>query len=197
MLINSGFVISLGMVAAGCWVLTRIRPQRAGVSPPHVMLSFGLGGMLIGLSIDIAQLGWFQLEGLCRTNTQFSLIDSLILHFRFLPAMHLGMLVGGLLAIPALRALHPGCGRYLCSQLAQNLLCSTWMLVGMTLGSLWLRNWQMWAHQRTGLVNSADSLSSMLGGMFAGMTWGMVISVGLYRAFLGWRMQPKQSLKIA
>jgi hypothetical protein len=197
MLINSGFVISLGMVAAGCWALTRIRPQRAGVSPPHVMLSCGLGGMLIGLSIDIAQLGWFQLEGLCRTNTQFSLIDSLILHFRFLPAMHLGMLIGGLLAIPALRALHPGYGRYLCSQLAQNLLCSTWMLVGMTLGSLWLRNWQMWAHQRTGLVNSADSLSSMLGGMFAGMAWGMVISVALYRAFLNWRMQPKQSLKIA
>jgi hypothetical protein len=27
----------------------------------------------------------------------------------------------------------------------------------------------------------------MLGGMFMGMTWGMVLSVALYRGFFAWR----------
>lgn len=94
MLISSGFVVSLGIIAAGCWALARIRPQRAGVSPPHVMLSFGLGGMLIGLWIDTAQLGWLQLAGLCRANSQISYIDSLILHLRFcLPCISVWWLV--------------------------------------------------------------------------------------------------------
>ncbi|MFM8246849.1 MAG: hypothetical protein ACKN9M_07845 [Burkholderiaceae bacterium] len=197
MLISSGFVVSLCTIAAGCWALARIRPQRAGVSPPHVMLSFGFGGMLIGLWIDTTQLGWLQLAGLCRANSQISYIDSLILHLRFLPAMHVGMVAGGLLAIPALRALHPSCGRYLCSLIAQNLLCSTWMLVGMTAGALLLRNWQVVVTERAGFLNTTDGLSGMLGGMFAGMTWGMVISVALYRACLNWRMQPKHALKVA
>jgi hypothetical protein len=59
--------------------------------------------------------------------------------------------------------------------LTQNILCSSWMLVGMTLGS-------------TIFVQSIRSMNGisidkMLGGMFTGMVWGMVVSVGLYRLF--------------
>jgi hypothetical protein len=97
----------------------------------------------------------------------------------FLPGMHAGMLAGGLLAIPSLRLLKPHCGRYLCSLFAQNLMCSGWMLIGMTLGALWLSRWTQ--------VAADNTLASMLGGMFIGMTWGMVLSVALYRSFFVWR----------
>ena len=197
MVMSEWFVISLAIVGAGCWVLTLIRPQRAGLSPPHVMLSLGFGGMLIGLWIDASQFGLVQLQSVCRASGELAYVDSLFLHVRYLPAMHIGMLLGGLTAIPTLRALHPGCGRYLCSMLAQNLLCSGWMLIGMTLGALWLRNWQMWLIQGADMSVGADSLSGMLGGMFAGMTWGMVLSVALYRCYLNWRTQPKRALKVA
>jgi hypothetical protein len=91
----------------------------------------------------------------------------------------IGMLVGGLLAIPSLRLLRAHCGRYLCSLFAQNLMCSGWMLIGMTAGALWLSRW---AQTLVG-----NSLPAMLGGMFMGMIWGMVLSVALYRGFFAWR----------
>ena len=190
-------VLSLLAVSAGCLVLTWMRPQRAGLSPPHVMLSLGFGGMLLGLSIDTLQHGPTLLDSVCRNSSGLGFQGSLMLHLSYLPAMHVGMLIGGLSAIPTLRALQAGCGRYFCSMLAQNLMCSSWMLIGMTLGALWLRNWQMLVNQRAGLGGGADSLSGMLGGMFAGMTWGMVISVALYRLYLIWRTQPKRALKAA
>jgi hypothetical protein len=59
--------------------------------------------------------------------------------------------------------------------LTQNILCSSWMLVGMTLGStLFVQS-----------IRSMNGMSvdKMLGGMFTGMVWGMVVSVGLYRLF--------------
>ena len=83
------------------------------------------------------------------------------------------MLVGGLVAIPSLRVLRPHCGRYLCSLFAQNLMCSAWMLLGMTVGGLWL--------VRIQTQSSGSTVAGMLGGMFVGMTWGMVGSVALYR----------------
>jgi len=36
-------------VALGCAALAWVRPQRVGLSPPHVMLSLGFGGMMAGL----------------------------------------------------------------------------------------------------------------------------------------------------
>ncbi len=33
----------------------------------------------------------------------------------------------------------------------------------------------------------------MLGGMFVGMTWGMVLSVALYRGFFAWRQRARPS----
>ncbi len=183
--------ISFAVTGIGCLALTKIRPQRAGLSPPHVMLSLGFGGMLIGLWIDMLHAGPILLESICRSGAQLVFLDSLLLHLHFLPAMHMGMLLGGLLAIPTLRLLHPHCGRYLCSMLAQNLLCSSWMLIGMTLGALWMSRWSKLLSDLHAInplsEQTGGGLGVMLGGMFAGMTWGMVISVALYRLFIIWR----------
>jgi hypothetical protein len=174
----SVILLTLAAVAAGCAALAWVRPQRAGLSPPHVMLSLGFGGMLLGLLYDLLNAGPARLDNLCAQTTGLAFWESLELHIEFLPGMHLGMLAGGLLAIPSLRLLRPHCGRYLCSLFAQNLMCSGWMLIGMTLGAVWLSRWQ--------LAAGTSTLPGMLGGMFVGMTWGMVISVALYRAFFAW-----------
>lgn len=171
--------LSLVLVALGCAALTWVRPQRAGLSPPYIMLSLGFGGMLLGLGVDLVLGGLDRLESLCTQSARLGLLDSLELHIAFLPAMHAGMLTGGLLAIPSLRMLRQHCGRYLCSLLTQNLMCSAWMLLGMTSGALWLVRWQV--------ASGMSSLPGMLGGMFVGMTWGMVLSVALYRAFFALR----------
>ena len=39
-------------VLSGCAALAWLRPQRVGLSPPNVMLSLGIGGMLLGLIWD-------------------------------------------------------------------------------------------------------------------------------------------------
>lgn len=174
-----GMLISGMAILAGCVMLALVRPQRAGLSPPHVMLSLGFGGMLLGLAYDLAGIETQILATLCTRSLNLNFFDALRLHWTYLPGMHVGMLIGGLAAIPGLRILRPDCGRYLCSVLAQNLLCSAWMLVGMTLGAL------AFVGTRQAFVN--NGLGDMFGGMFAGMVWGMVVSVGLYRAYLNWR----------
>ncbi|NBX06225.1 MAG: hypothetical protein EBR18_09135, partial [Betaproteobacteria bacterium] len=99
------------LVALGCAALAAVRPQRAGLSPPHVMLSMGFGGMLLGLIEDVVSGGADRLASLCTQSASLSLYDSFWLHAAYLPGMHLGMLAGGLLAIPSLRVLRPHCGR--------------------------------------------------------------------------------------
>lgn len=167
-------LLTLAGVVSGCAALTWLRPQRVGLSPPNVMLSLGIGGMLAGLFWDAARTPIAILETLCVTKSPPGLLDSMIFHASLFPGMHALMVVGGISAIPTLRLLRPECRR-LCSMLTQNILCSTWMLVGMTLGS-------------TMFVQSIRSMNGisvdkMLGGMFTGMVWGMVVSVGLYRMF--------------
>jgi hypothetical protein len=167
--------LSLIAVAFGCVALSWVRPQRAGLSPPHVMLSLGFGGMLLGLLFDLADAGPARLGSLCQQSAALDTWQSFLLHAQYLPGMHIGMLLGGLLAIPSLRMLRSHCGRYLCSLLMQNILCSGWMLLGMTLGAVWLVRLQ--------LALGTPSTTAMLGGMFVGMTWGMVLSVALYRSY--------------
>ena len=182
---------TLAGVASGWAALAWVRPQRQGVSPPRVMLALGFAGMLLGLLYDMRQAGAAQLAAVCAQAGSLDLVQALMLHLRFLPGMHAGMLAGGLLAIPVLRRLRPHCNRYLCSLFTQNLLCSGWMVVGMTLGGLWLSRWQ--APLGAGTLTSTfggtlgTTLSGMLGGMFVGMTWGMVVSVALYRGFFSWK----------
>ncbi len=172
--------LALVGIALGCYALSWLRPQRLGLSPPHVMLSLGFSGMLLGLAIDVAITPIVIIASICEGNRDLPLFQSLFLHFRLMPFMHIGMLLGGLLAIPSLRYLRPQC-RKLCSMLAQNMLCAGWMLLGMTVGAVAF----------TQLLQQSDviylSLSLMLGGMFTGMVWGMVISVFLYRQYFALR----------
>ncbi len=176
-------------VAAGWLALGWVRPQRQGVSPPHVMLALGFAGMLLGLLFDLHRAGAAQLGSVCARLSTLGLLDALWLHLRFLPGMHAGMLAGGLLAIPLLRRLRPRCKRWLCSLFAQNLLCSGWMLLGMTWGGLWVSRLPL----PLGASLGADTLPGMLSGMLVGMTWGMVASVALYRSFFAWRKHVEQS----
>ena len=167
-------LLTLFGVVSGCVALTCLRPQRVGLSPPNVMLSLGIGGMLFGLFLDINRTPIATLENLCFSSSPLSLMESMLFHNSLFPNMHIGMVLGGILAIPTLRLLRPECRR-LCSMLTQNILCSTWMLIGMTFG----------ATAFVQSIRSIDGMSidKMLGGMFTGMVWGMVISVGIYRLF--------------
>ncbi len=147
------------------------------------MLALGLAGMLLGLLFDLARSGAAPLGGLCAQPGSLDLLQALRLHLLFLPCMHAGMLAGGLLAIPVLRRPRPRCRRWLCSLFTQNLLCTSWMVLGMTWGGLWLARWPA--------PLGTDTLPGMLAGMVGGMTWGMVASVALYRGFFAWRsMRP-------
>jgi hypothetical protein len=167
-------LMTLAGVASGCLALGLLRPQRVGLSPPNVMLSLGIGGMLLGLLWDGLRTPLGMLEALCITSNQYDLLESMRFHMGLLPGMHVMMVAGGLAAIPTLRVLRPECRR-LCSMLTQNILCSSWMLVGMTLGAAIFV-------QSIRSVNGL-SLDRMLGGMFTGMVWGMALSVGVYRLF--------------
>lgn len=172
--------LSILGVGGGCYALSRLRPQRFGFSPPHVMLSLGFGGMLIGLFFDFQRTPIAIIASICSSTQSLSIADSLKLHVQLMPYMHIGMLIGGLAAIPSLRLLRPEC-RKLCSMLAQNLLCSGWMFLGMTLGAIVFV--QLIQQSNNGSLN----LSAMLSGMFSGMVWGMVLSVFLYRSYFAWR----------
>lgn len=172
--------LALFGIALGCYALSWLRPQRLGLSPPHVMLSLGFSGMLLGLALDTAMTPIVIIASICEGGRNLSLLQSLILHFSLMPFMHIGMLLGGLLAIPSLRYLRPQC-RKLCSMLAQNMLCAGWMLLGMTIGAVAFT--QLLQQSEVVYLN----LSLMLGGMFTGMVWGMVISVFLYRQYFALR----------
>lgn len=166
--------VALAGVGSGCLALALLRPQRAGLSPPNVMLGLGIGGMSLGLAIDVWRTPLAMIEALCATSSDRGFVEAMLFHAQLLPAMHLLMVAGGLAAIPTLRVLRPECRR-LCSMLTQNALCSTWMLVGMTAGAT------LFAQSVTSLAGLA--LDRMLGGMFTGMVWGMVVSVSAYRLF--------------
>ena len=165
-------------VGGGCVALALLRPQRSGLSPPIVMLSLGIGGMMMGFAWDCLQTPIAMLEALCISSNGRSVIESLRYHIMLLPGMHVMMIVGGLAAVPTLRLMRPEC-RKLCALFAQNMLCSGWMLFGMTVGgTLFVQALS---------ASYGMNLGRMLGGMMTGMVWGMVISVALYRLYFTMR----------
>lgn len=174
---NWALLMTAGL-ALGCLSLALLRPQRSGLSPPAVMLSLGVGGMLLGFAWDCVQTPIAMLESLCVASSDRDLHDSLRYHLMLLPGMHVMMIAGGLAAIPTLRWIRPEC-RKLCALFAQNLLCSSWMLIGMTVGGTFFVQ----------AIRSVDGLNlgRMVGGMMTGMVWGMVISVALYRLYFALR----------
>lgn len=168
-MLSTGGAVLLGTAALG-W----LRPQRVGFTAPQAMLVLGAAGMLLGLAVDSRTTELAALASLC-AQTDRSLWAMLKLHWTLLPWMHVGMWVGGFAAIPLLRTVRPHCRRQFCARVAQNIACSVWMTVGMAAGVL--------VFEYVIAVIGQRSAASMLGGMFAGMVWGMVASVALYRLY--------------
>lgn len=156
-----------GIVALG-W----LRSPRVAMTAPQIMLLLGAVGMVAGLMYDERSGGFTALVSLCQAGSG-SFLATVGLHWKLLPAMHLGMVAGGLVTVPLLRTLRRGCRRQFCARLVQNLACSAWMIAGMSAGVLGFTQLAAWFGGR--------GPAAMLGGMFAGMVWGMVASVALYR----------------
>jgi hypothetical protein len=169
--------LSLAGIVLGWAALIVAPPQRTGPLLAALPLANGFGGMLVGWSIDRAHADMIPFSPICRSLAGSGFTQVLSLHFRAMPGMHIGMLVGGLIAVPDITVKRWSDRRGLFGACAQYVLCSACMLVGMTLGALWItRSWQMGAH----------AWPEMFGAMCLGMTWGMVASVGLCRALTGW-----------
>jgi hypothetical protein len=167
----TAFSVLTGFVALG-W----LRPARVGITAPQAMMLLGTLGMLAGLALDVQRAGLAAVASLCAASTPDFLAIAR-LHLEWLPAMHVGMVLGGLGALVWLRRVRPGCRRQFCARFAQNIACSAWMLAGMVAGVV--------AYYRVAAWLGPTGVPAMLGGMIGGMVWGMVISVTIYRVYIG------------
>jgi len=164
--------LTIAAIVGGFVALGWLRPARVGVTAPQLMLILGATGMTGGLVFDAHSGGFAALASVCLAGGG-SFGETLRLHWHQLPAMHLGMIAGGLATVPLLRNLRKDCRRQFCARLVQNLACSAWMVMGMTAGTL--------TFIRIAALAGGRSPAAMLGGMFGGMVWGMVASVSMYR----------------
>ena len=169
----TAFSVLTGFVALG-W----LRPARVGITAPQAMMILGTIGMLGGLAIDVHRAGLAAIASMCAASGPDFLAVARM-HLEWLPAMHVGMVAGGLGALVWLRRVRPGCRRQFCARFLQNITCSGWMMVGMVAGVILYYRLAAW-------LGSAG-VPAMLGGMIGGMVWGMVVSVSIYRVIIGLR----------
>ncbi|HEY4637423.1 MAG TPA: hypothetical protein VIH23_04090 [Burkholderiales bacterium] len=167
----TAFSVLTGFVALG-W----LRPARVGITAPQAMMLLGTVGMLGGLAFDVQRAGLEAIASMCASSGPDFLAVAR-LHLEWLPAMHAGMVAGGLGALAWLRRVRPGCKRQFCARFAQNIACSAWMMIGMVAGVILYYRLAAWF--------GSAGVPAMLGGMIGGMVWGMVVSVTLYRVALG------------
>jgi hypothetical protein len=166
----TAFSVLTGFVALG-W----LRPARVGITAPQAMMLLGTLGMLGGLAIDVQRAGLMAIASMCAASAPDFLAVAR-LHLEWLPAMHVGMVAGGLGALAWLRRVRPGCRRQFCARFLQNITCSGWMIVGMVAGVVLYYRLAAWF--------GSMGVPAMLGGMIGGMVWGMVVSVSIYRVFI-------------
>ena len=169
----TAFSVLTGFVALG-W----LRPARVGVTAPQAMMLLGTLGMLTGLAFDVQRAGLAAIASMCASRAPDFLAVAQ-LHFEWLPAMHLGMVAGGLGALAWLRRARPGCRRQFCARFVQNITCSGWMIAGMVAGVMLYYRLAAWF--------GSGGVPAMLGGMIGGMVWGMVVSVAIYRVIISMR----------
>ena len=163
----TAFSVLTGFVALG-W----LRPARVGITAPQAMMLLGTLGMLGGLAIDVHRAGLEAIASMCAASAPDFLAVAQ-LHLQWLPAMHVGMVAGGLGALAWLRHVRPGCRRQFCARFVQNIACSGWMMIGMVAGVMLYYRLAAWF--------GSAGVPAMLGGMIGGMVWGMVVSVSIYR----------------
>ena len=169
----TAFSVLTGFVALG-W----LRPALVGITAPQAMMLLGTIGMLGGLALDVHRAGLAAIASMCAASGPDFLAVARM-HLEWLPAMHVGMVAGGLGALVWLRRVRPGCRRQFCARFLQNITCSGWMMVGMVAGVILYYRLAAW-------LGSAG-VPAMLGGMIGGMVWGMVVSVSIYRVVIGLR----------
>jgi hypothetical protein len=166
----TAFSVLTGFVALG-W----LRPARVGITAPQAMMLLGTLGMLGGLLLDVQRAGLAAIASMCASSApDFFAVARM--HLEWLPAMHLGMVAGGLGALAWLRRIRPGCRRQFCARFLQNITCSGWMIVGMVAGVVLYYRLAAWF--------GSMGVPAMLGGMIGGMVWGMVVSVSIYRVLI-------------
>jgi hypothetical protein len=171
----TAFSVLTGFAALG-W----LRPTRVGITAPQAMMLLGTLGMLGGLTIDAHNAGLAAIAAMCAASAP-DFLALARLHLAWLPAMHLGMVAGGLGALAWLRRVRPGCRRQFCARFAQNVACSGWMMIGMVVGV-------MVYYRIAALIGTVGGVPEMLGGMIGGMVWGMVVSVSIYRVWIALRV---------
>ena len=170
----TAFSVLTGFVALG-W----LRPARVGITAPQAMMLLGTLGMLAGSRSTSSAPASPRLRP-CAPRTRRISSRWRGGHLERLPAMHVGMVAGGLGARLAwLRRVRPGCRRQFCARFVQNIACSGWMIVGMVAGVVLYYQLAAWL--------GAAGVPAMLGGMIGGMVWGMVVSVSIYRVYIGLR----------
>ena len=175
----TAFSVLTGFAALG-W----LRPTRVGITAPQAMMLLGTLGMLGGLAIDAHRSGLVAIATLCAAHAP-DFLALAKLHLEWLPAMHVGMVAGGMGALAWLRRTRPGCRRQFCARFLQNIACSGWMMVGMVVGVMVYYRIAAW-------IGSVGSVTEMLGGMIGGMVWGMVVSVSIYRGYVSLRVAATQ-----
>ena len=177
----SWLVVTGLAIVSGFVVLGRLQSTRTGMTAPQTMLLLGVLGMLAGLLLDARGPGLDALMSLCSTSGSVGFVTAMTLHWTWLPLMHVGMAMGGLSVIPLMRFSRSRCGRPLCGRIVQNIGCCAWMIAGMTCGAL--------LYQRIAGAASifGEGPAGMLGSMFAGMVWGMVVGVVLIRFYFNVR----------
>jgi hypothetical protein len=126
---------------------------------------FGLAGMTFGLLLDLRGPGLEILASLCRTGTGVDagpdLLATLLLHWMWLPAMHIGMVALPLCWSARHRRAAP---------LLRQLACSAWMMAGMTGAVLLAGYLPLWSGTPAGM------LVMMCAGMACGMLAGMAVT---------------------
>lgn len=131
------------------------------------MLFLSIGGMAIGLRIDLQSVLPETVSTLCTQTRSFA--DSMFLHATLLPATNLSMFTSGIAAVclVAEGRCHAAVFRYLG--------CSAAMLVGMFL-SEWLA--PAFAHRAGIALNLSMITAAMIAGMLAGMgAWSMALRI--------------------
>ncbi|NDP58806.1 MAG: hypothetical protein GZ090_05570 [Oxalobacteraceae bacterium] len=122
-----------------------------------VLLLLGLAGMALGLLVDLHGPGLAILASLCRVDAVPDLLLTLRLHWMWLPAMHVGMIV-----------LPLGWSARHCraAPLLRQLVCSAWMMAGMTGGAMAAAMLPGWPASPVGML--VMMCAGMAGGMLAG-----------------------------
>ncbi|WP_144155338.1 hypothetical protein [Paraburkholderia sp. BCC1885] len=167
------------LALAGWVALRRLLSTDPAAEMSRNMLLLGTFGMLAGLALDVRGPGLALITSQCGADGTPGFLQVSYLHWSRLPAMHIGMLSAGLGAVSLRGMTGPGTRPSLGVDLLRHAICSVWMLAGMTVGSMLCERWAM------GLIGapaSGQSAIVMLGGMFAGMVWGMAAHTAFNRA---------------